>query len=104
MMALLLAVTLMWDASASPGVTDYTVWWGYQSGQEDHAVPAGNNLSMTISDNTWAFGATVYFVAKCSDANAESGPSNEVSYLVPVPAPTPSPTPLPPMNLRKMLP
>lgn len=101
MMGLLLAVILVWDGSTSPDVVDYTIYWGFQSGQEDHALPAGNNTSMTINDNIWPAGATVYFVAKCSNTTAESGPSNEVSYLVPVPVPTPSPTPFPPENLRK---
>ena len=56
---------LGWERESD--VTDYTVWWGYASGQEDHALPAGIS-SMTINDNIWAMGATVYFVAKCTNS------------------------------------
>ena len=105
MISLLLAVTLAWDASTTPDV-NYRVKWGFAPGVADHRVEAGPSLSVDINE-PWPLGSTVYFTAYAYNAAGESGPSNEVAYVVPMPTPEPTPTPAPlpqpPTNLRILI-
>lgn len=98
-------VTLVWNASTTPGV-QYRIKWGFASGQvnQTHVVETGFMLTTTIVE-PWAPGTTVYFTAYAWNEGGESGPSNEVSYTVPLvqPTPTPVPTPEPPTNLQRVL-
>lgn len=112
-------VQLAWDASITPGVL-YRIKWGFASGavNHTHVVEVGANLT-TIIEEPWAPGVTVYFTAYAYNEAGESGPSDEVSWMVPMPTPTPTPepsatptplptatplpTPEPPTNLRIIL-
>lgn len=85
-------VTLAWDASPSPGIAKYTVYYGPSSGTYTNTViTGGTNTTLTVSNLTR--GATYYFAATASDATLESDYSNEVSYRPPTP-------PVAPPNLR----
>ena len=87
------SVTLAWDASPSPAVNKYTVYYGPASGTYTNAVStAGPNLTLIVSN--LVRGATYYFAATASDTNSlESDYSNEVSTSTKAP-------PLPPPNAR----
>lgn len=86
-------VTLAWDASPSPGIAKYTVYYGPSSGTYTNtAITGGTNTTLTVSN--LVRGASYYFAATASDTNAlESDYSNEVSY-------TPKTPPVAPPNLR----
>ena len=76
------SVTLQWDANNPMDLVDhYNLKWGFMIGQEDHVVNVGNVTTYTISE-PWPMGSTVYFVVTASNATGESGPSNEVSFMV----------------------
>ncbi len=73
-------IILGWNASASPSVTGYHVYYGTTSGIYSYKVDAGNATSVTISNLTG--GVTYYFAATAYDANGdESQFSGEVSFL-----------------------
>jgi hypothetical protein len=73
-------IILNWDASASPNVTGYNVYYGTTSGTYSYKVDAGNATSVTISN--LACGVTYYFAATAYDANGdESQFSSEVSFV-----------------------
>lgn len=105
MNAFLLAtiIRLAWEATSPAVDTGYRVKWGFaQGGPYDHTVEAGQ-LTMVTVDEPWPLGSRVFFTAYAYNAfGIESGPSNEVSYLVPIPTPTPTPEPVlePPRNLQ----
>jgi hypothetical protein len=71
---------LDWNASTSPNVTGYNVYYGTSSGIYSYKVNAGNATSATISNLTC--GVTYYFTATAYDANGdESQFSGEVSFV-----------------------
>lgn len=75
-------IILNWDASASPVVAGYDVYYGTTSGIYPYKVDAGDNLSVTISNLTP--GLTYFFAATAYDAAGDESPfSSEVSYIVP---------------------
>jgi hypothetical protein len=87
-------VQLVWDASATEGVTSYNVRIGTHSG-----VYSGT-ISFDVGEVTWdssscqayipglVGGQTYYFEVSAVDGDGnESVPSNEASYAVPVPTP-----------------
>jgi hypothetical protein len=72
-------IILDWNASASPNVAGYNVYYGTTSGIYSYKVDAGNITSVTISNLT--SGVTYYFAATAYDANGdESQFSSEVSF------------------------
>ena len=86
------SITVAYDASLSPGVTNYAVWWGPAPGVYTNHVDAGTNLMATIAPV--ARGATYYMAATCQDTNGlASDFSDEVVWTVPAP-------PLPPQQFR----
>jgi hypothetical protein len=104
------AVTLEWDAPTPPDPTivGYRLYWGTVSGLPGDFQDAGMSLTTTVSDDTFPFGVTIYFVARSYNAQGvESVSSNEVPWSrpmpTPTPTPTPSPTPQPPENLHLKL-
>ena len=73
-------IILDWNASASPNVAGYNVYYGTTSGIYSCKVEAGNVASVAISN--LADGATYYFAATAYDANGdESQFSSEVSFV-----------------------
>lgn len=99
------APTLEWDAPspADPTIVGYRLYWGTISGLPGDFEDVGMALTATISDDSFPFGATIFFVARSYNAqDVESVNSNEVQWTraMPTPTPSPSPTPLPPENLR----
>lgn len=76
------SVELDWNASSSPDVAGYNVYYGTTSGNYSHKVDAGNAVSVTISNLN--AGATYFFAATAYDTNGnESAYSSEVSFIVP---------------------
>jgi hypothetical protein len=61
------SVTLAWDASPSPGVVGYNVYYGTASGQYDFVVEGiGSDLGVTIPE--LRLGGIYFFVATAFDA------------------------------------
>jgi hypothetical protein len=74
------SIILGWNASASPDVAGYRVYYGTTSGIYSYKVDAGNATSVTISNLTG--GVTYYIAATAYDANGnESQFSGEVSFV-----------------------
>jgi translation elongation factor EF-1beta len=74
-------VSLAWDASDSPGVAGYNVYYGVASGNYTSFISAGNVLGCTVSN--LATGVTYFFAATAYDANgSESDFSDEASALI----------------------
>ncbi len=90
-------VSLAWDASPSPSITNYAVYWGVTSGNYTNHVDAGTNLTVSVSGLKPV--TTYYFAATAKDVwGLESDFSAEVYYT------TPRPKPLPPGQFRKTAP
>lgn len=87
------SVQLAWDASLSPSVTNYSIYYGVGAGQYTNKLSAGTNLTFTVSN--LVRGVTFYFAATATASNLESSFSNEVNYRPPQP-------PLPP-NMRPLV-
>lgn len=84
-------VTLAWDASPTPGVTNYVVYASQSASMTSPIVTsAGTNLTGTV---TIAMGTQWYFRATAQKGGLESLPSNQVSYIAPT-------SPSPPGNVR----
>jgi hypothetical protein len=80
--AMAASVTLDWNASTSPSVAGYNVYFGTTSGNYTSKVDVGSATSITVSNLT--AGLTYYFAATAYDVNGdESGFSSEISYTVP---------------------
>ena len=74
--------TLSWDASTSPDVIGYKMYYGTASGNYSENIDVGNVTSYTVS--SLIDGQTYYFAAKAYDSTGnESGYSNEVSMTTP---------------------
>ncbi len=72
-------LTLAWDASPSPNVTNYSIYYGLSSGSYPNKVVAGNSTSVVISN--LVVGTTYYFVATSVANNGlESAHSAEFAY------------------------
>ncbi len=75
-------VTLTWQASASPDVVGYNVYYGLASRSYSARIPAASGTSALISG--LSEGQTYYFaVTAYNAAGVESLPSAEISYQVP---------------------
>jgi len=75
-------IILEWDASDSPEVAGYNLYYGTNSGSYPFKIDAGNSTAVTVS-NLLA-GVTYYFVATAYDANGdESAYSNEAPFVLP---------------------
>jgi fibronectin type 3 domain-containing protein len=71
------SVTLAWDASPSPGVTGYNIYYGTVSGQYTHIVE-GIGLDLGVLVPGLRFGGVYYFVVTAFDQyGIESDYSNE---------------------------
>jgi hypothetical protein len=71
------SVSLAWDASPSPNITGYKVYYGNASRSYGTPVTIGNVLTYTVTGltpNTWYFAVTAF-----DNSGNESGYSNEVS-------------------------
>ena len=84
-------LSIEWDASPSPGVDGYIVYYGKQSGNYTDSVDVGNTTSCVISDleegRTYYFAATAYY--KNNSDYLEGSPSTELRVDVPAsPVPT----------------
>lgn len=80
------SVTLAWDASPSPEVTGYKIYYGPSSRNYTNVINVGNVLMATVTN--LSTGATYFFAATAYDGGGlESDFSNEVSYTVPQPRP-----------------
>jgi Fibronectin type III domain len=73
-------VTLTWDASPSPGVTGYRVYYGVGSGNYTNSVVAGNVTTNTVSG--LSSGVAYFFaVTAFNTIGLESPFSNEISFI-----------------------
>lgn len=76
------SLTINWNASVSPGVAGYNVYYGTSSGIYSYTLNAGNATSVTIDNLTP--GVTYYFAATAYDAYGnQSFLSSEISYVAP---------------------
>lgn len=75
------SINLSWDASATPSVTGYNVYYGTNSGNYSYKVNVGNSTTCTLSNLT--AGVTYYFAATAYDANGdESVYSGQVTFVL----------------------
>lgn len=75
-------LVLDWDASISPAVAGYNVYYGTNSGNYIYKLDAGNSTTLTVSN--LVCGETYYFVATAYDTTGnESAFSGEISFIVP---------------------
>lgn len=82
-------VSLLWDPSTGPNVTNYFIYYGTASRQYTTRVPVGNVTNTTIQ--LPQRGVVFFFAATAQDINAlESEFSNEINYAVPPLPPAPS--------------
>jgi hypothetical protein len=73
-------VSLAWDASVTPEVTGYKVYYGNSSGVYGTPITIGNQTSYTVTGLT---AGTYYFAVTAFDASGnESDFSNEVSKII----------------------
>ncbi len=81
-------VTLAWDPSPDDRVTNYRVYWGYQSRTYTGSFDVGNVTNATVGS---LVAGTHYFfaVTATTPEGLESDYSNEVDYTVPLPPLTP---------------
>ena len=76
-------LTLAWDRNTETDVVGYLVSYGTSPGVYTTTQDAGNNTTISIDGLTR--GRTYYFIVRAvSDTGGVSGPSNEVSYVVPM--------------------
>ena len=81
-------VTLAWDPSPDTRVTNYRVYWGYQSRTYTGSFDVGNVTTATVG--SLVAGTRYYFaVTATTPEGQESDFSNEVDYTVPLPPLTP---------------
>lgn len=78
-------VTLYWEASPSPDVTGYKVYYGWQSRRYSWTVDAGPRTDLTVTG--LSEGQRYYFAVKAygSSGGLESRFSNEVVQTIPAP-------------------
>ncbi len=79
-------VHLAWDPSPDPDVTNYRIYWGYQSRTYEGYFDVGNVTNTVIG--SLAEGTRYFFAATATTGDGrESDFSNEVEYTTPVPPP-----------------
>jgi len=80
----LYSLTLAWDASTSPGVASYKLYYGTASGLYTQVMPVVDVTSVLVQK--LSEGVTYYFAMTSVDANGqESAYSGEISYQIPPP-------------------
>jgi hypothetical protein len=82
-------ITLKWDPNPAPNLAGYRVYYGTSSGVYTQEIDVGN-MTVTLVSNLKE-GRTYFFAVTAYNTAAESLPSNEVSYTVPVSRATPAP-------------
>lgn len=90
-------VSLTWDASVSPDITNYWVYYGDLSGYYTNKVSVGTNLIYSVIGFPLVRGAAYYYtVTAQSSSGLESEFSNEYAIFVPG-------LPASPRNLRPFI-
>ena len=86
------SVNLAWDASPSPEVTNYKIYWGPTASSYTNCATFGNVTTATV---TGLLPGTKYFFAAtaATATGLESDYSNEVGYITPA-------LPSPPARIR----
>lgn len=80
------SISLAWDASPDSDVNAYRLYWGPNTGQFTNHYSLGNVTNAVFTNLT--AGAKYYFVVTALNvAGAESDPSNEINFQVPVTPP-----------------
>jgi hypothetical protein len=75
------SVILNWNASSTPTVTGYNVYYGTSSGNYPYKLNVGDTTTCSLSNLT--AGVTYYFAATAYDAYGdESAFSSEVNFIV----------------------
>lgn len=78
-------VILAWNAPAAGSITNYTVFWGTQSGVYTFAATNGMATDLEVIDLTP--GTVYYFTVQATGSDGtESAFSNEITYTNPAPA------------------
>ena len=73
------SLKLAWNASTSPGVTGYRVYYGSSSGNYTNSLTVGNVTTATVSGLT--AGVTYYFAVTGTDTTGLESPfSNQATY------------------------
>ena len=85
-------VTLKWDPSRASGVAGYRLYYGTSSRAYTQELDIGNSTTTLVSN--LAEGRTYFFAVTAYNAAAESSPSNEVSYTVPLATSVAKPAPM----------
>jgi hypothetical protein len=75
-------VTLKWDPDPASNLAGYRLYYGTSSGVYTQEINVGNTTATLVSNLTE--GRTYFFAVTAYNSAAESLPSNEVSYTVPV--------------------
>jgi hypothetical protein len=76
------AVNLAWNASISPGIKSYAIYYGPASRAYTNAINVGNVLDATVGG--LPVGSIQYFAVTCSASNGlQSDFSDEIVYTVP---------------------
>ena len=84
------SVNLSWNASVTPNVTGYRLYYGRASGAYDTVIDVGMSTTASV-DGSLTVGATYFFAATAYNDFGESDYSNEASALI-APADTTPPT------------
>jgi hypothetical protein len=82
-------ITLKWDPNPAPNLAGYRLYYGTNSGVYTQEIDVGNMTATLVSN--LKEGRTYFFAVTAYNTAAESLPSNEVSYTVPVSRATPAP-------------
>lgn len=80
------AITISWDPNIDQ-IQGYKIHYGTVSGTPDNHQDVGNVTTSGVDSSTLQPGSTVYFTVTSYNNVGESGPSNEVSYVVPAQGP-----------------
>ena len=75
-------ITLKWDPNSAPNLAGYRLYYGTSSGVYTQEIDVGNMTATLVSN--LKEGRTYFFAVTAYNTAAESLPSNEVSYTVPV--------------------
>ncbi|HEV2330189.1 MAG TPA: MucBP domain-containing protein, partial [Verrucomicrobiae bacterium] len=81
------SVSLTWNASISPNVVGYNIYYGTVSGSYSNKISTGSVTNLTVSG--LAYGGTYYFAATAvNSAGIQSALSSEFSCTIPFPVPS----------------
>ena len=82
------SVQLAWNASPTPGVTNYNIYEGTNSGQYTSKQAVGTNLTGTVTNLTR--GVECYFNVTSQANGLESTFAGEINYTPPLPPAPPA--------------